>query len=58
MGSQLFKAQMAVGSWVNTPLMPDLQVPTEIVASYAQSEGKQGTSGKAKATDTNVVMID
>ncbi|KAG2060399.1 hypothetical protein BDR06DRAFT_855852, partial [Suillus hirtellus] len=29
--SQTFKAQVAVGSWFNTPLMPDLSVPTNIM---------------------------
>lgn len=29
--SQTFKAQVAVGSWFNTPLMPDLEVATNIM---------------------------
>ncbi|KII90074.1 hypothetical protein PLICRDRAFT_84536, partial [Plicaturopsis crispa FD-325 SS-3] len=33
MESQTFKAQMALGSWAGTPLMPDLTVPTNILAS-------------------------
>ncbi|KAG2340826.1 hypothetical protein BDR05DRAFT_863032, partial [Suillus weaverae] len=29
--SQTFKAQVAVGSWFTTPLMPDLSVATTIM---------------------------
>ncbi|KAG1888603.1 hypothetical protein F4604DRAFT_1538062, partial [Suillus subluteus] len=29
--SQTFKAQVAVGSWFNTPLMPDLGTATAIM---------------------------
>ncbi|KZP21977.1 hypothetical protein FIBSPDRAFT_671842, partial [Athelia psychrophila] len=32
MSSQTFKAQMAVGSWAGTPLMPDLELPSSIIA--------------------------
>ncbi|EGN92943.1 hypothetical protein SERLA73DRAFT_29109, partial [Serpula lacrymans var. lacrymans S7.3] len=37
MSSQAFKAQMAVGSWSKTPLMPDLAIPTEIICSQMNS---------------------
>jgi hypothetical protein len=45
MSSQTFRAQVAVGSWSGTPLMPDidLKIPTEIIRT-----GKARTRGKIK----------
>ncbi|KAI0041492.1 hypothetical protein FA95DRAFT_1461030, partial [Auriscalpium vulgare] len=33
MSSQSFKAQMAIGAWYKTPLMPDMDLPTKILAA-------------------------
>ncbi|KAI9574966.1 hypothetical protein HD554DRAFT_2010427, partial [Boletus coccyginus] len=30
-GSQRFKAQIAVGSWFGTPLIPDSKIPTGMI---------------------------
>lgn len=41
MSSQTFKAQMAVGSWMGTPLMPDVIEPTTVIE--AKMKGKAAT---------------
>ncbi|KAG0695806.1 hypothetical protein DFH29DRAFT_813799, partial [Suillus ampliporus] len=43
--SQTFKAQVAVRSWFNTPLMPDLGIATNIMHKKMgkQKEKKEGT---------------
>jgi hypothetical protein len=40
MSSQTFKAQMAVGSWAGTPLMPDLKGPTATVQAQMKGKGR------------------
>jgi hypothetical protein len=47
MSLQTFKAQMAVGSWAGTPLMPDLKGPTATVQSQMK--------GKARIQDAIVI---
>ena len=39
MSSQSFKAQVAVGSWYNTPLLPNLSSATAIITNK-MSKGK------------------
>jgi hypothetical protein len=44
--SQTFKAQMAVGSWIGTPLMPDITHPTNILQARMTRKGvENGGSG-------------
>ena len=43
--SRTFKAQVAVGSWFNTPLMADLSVATKIMR---KKMGKEKGKGKGK----------
>ncbi|KAG1834968.1 hypothetical protein DFJ58DRAFT_847498 [Suillus subalutaceus] len=52
--SQTFKAQMAVGSWYNTPLMNDLGAVTSIMR-MKMVKGKGKASGKGKS---NNIVID
>jgi hypothetical protein len=52
--SQTFKAQMAVGSWYNTPLMNDLGAVTSIMRTK-MVKGKGKASGKGKSDD---IVID
>ncbi|KAG1778013.1 hypothetical protein EV702DRAFT_968704, partial [Suillus placidus] len=43
--SQTFKAQVAVGSWFTTPLMPDLSVTTTIMQKkMGKEKGKEKDS--------------
>lgn len=53
MSSQTFKAQMAIGSWSRTPLMPDLKVPTAIIESQRKEKGKN----KA-VSDVDHIVVD
>ncbi|KAG1837086.1 hypothetical protein F4604DRAFT_1574881, partial [Suillus subluteus] len=48
--SQTFKAQVAVGSWFNTPLMPDLGVATSIMRQK-MVKGKGKETGRADAIE-------
>jgi hypothetical protein len=41
MGSQTFRAQVAVGSWSGTLLMPDPKVPTETKVFRIGNKGKE-----------------
>ncbi|KAG2035539.1 hypothetical protein BDR03DRAFT_962025 [Suillus americanus] len=46
--TQIFKAQMAVGSWYNTPLMNDLGAVTSIMRTkMAKSKGKASRKEKS-----------
>ena len=40
MSSQTFKAQMAIGPWAGTPFMPNLDIPTSIVADTMSRDRK------------------
>jgi hypothetical protein len=51
---QTFKAQMAVGSWYNTPLMNDLGTVISIMLTKME-KGKGKASGKEGG---NEVVID
>ncbi|KAG2036105.1 hypothetical protein BDR03DRAFT_866734, partial [Suillus americanus] len=48
--SQTFKAQVAVGSWFKTPLMPDLSVATSIMRQK-MVKGKGRETGQAEAIE-------
>jgi hypothetical protein len=52
MSSQTFKAQMAVGSWMGMPLMPDLVGPTATV------EAKMKGKAKANSKEVDLIVID
>lgn len=47
MSWQTFKAQIAIGSWANTPFMPNLDIPTTIVADAMSRDKKDKGKGKA-----------
>ncbi|OJA21002.1 hypothetical protein AZE42_14207, partial [Rhizopogon vesiculosus] len=51
--SQTFKAQVAVGSWLNTPLMPDLSIATTIMR---EKMGKK--KGKEKDSCHDTIDVD
>ncbi|KAI0061955.1 hypothetical protein BV25DRAFT_1804935, partial [Artomyces pyxidatus] len=40
MSSQSFKAKMAIGSWIHTPLMPDMEIASSIVAARMKKESQ------------------
>ncbi|KAG2121286.1 hypothetical protein DEU56DRAFT_746799, partial [Suillus clintonianus] len=51
--SQTFKAQVAIGSWLDTPLMPDLSVATTIMRK------KMGwAKGKEKGSEKDTIDVD
>jgi hypothetical protein len=56
MSSQTFRAQVAVGSWSGTPLMPDLKIPTEIIKGILDKKCKDKGKGKEKEKATPIVI--
>lgn len=62
MGSQSFKAQMAIGSWLSTPLLPDIDQVTKIISDRLQRKPKVAGKGKEKAMDVDAdgdhIMVD
>ncbi|KAG2028744.1 hypothetical protein BDR03DRAFT_882771, partial [Suillus americanus] len=48
--SQTSKAQVAIGSWFKTPLMPDLSVTTSIM-QQKMVKGKRKETGQADAIE-------
>ena len=57
MSSQTFKAQMAVGSWSGTPLMPD-DVPSSIIADAMSRDGKSSkVKGKGKERARDIIEV-
>jgi hypothetical protein len=52
MSSQMFRAQIAVGSWSGTPLMPDLKIIKGILDKKRKDKGK----GKEKEKATPIVI--
>lgn len=54
---QTFKAQVAVGSWFHTPLMPDLSVATTIMREkMRKKKGKE--KGKEKDSRRDTIDVD
>ncbi|KAG2103989.1 uncharacterized protein F5147DRAFT_775695 [Suillus discolor] len=54
--SQTFKAQVAVGSWFNTPLMLDLSVTTNIMRQK-MAKGKEKETGRVVSSKSTVIDI-
>ncbi|KAG2051939.1 hypothetical protein BDR06DRAFT_1009873 [Suillus hirtellus] len=54
--SQTFKAQVAVGLWFNTPLMPDLSVAMNIMRQK-MAKGKEKEAGRLVSAKSTVIDI-
>ncbi|TFY77502.1 hypothetical protein EWM64_g6511 [Hericium alpestre] len=61
MSSQTFKGQVALGSWIGTPLMPDLDLATTIISSKMKPK-RCTDKGKGKENadvlPTTVINVD
>ena len=56
--SQTFKARVALGSWVNTPLLPD-DLPVEIMGNIMKPPAKKGQpKGKGKVDQVELSDSD
>ncbi|KIJ19537.1 hypothetical protein PAXINDRAFT_69570, partial [Paxillus involutus ATCC 200175] len=58
-GSQAFKAQMAIGSWLQTPLL-STEFATKVIQEAAKrtGKGKQTVSTVEVDSDSDVLMVD
>jgi len=59
-GSQSFKAQVAVGSWYGTPLLPDSKVPTSIIKNRMLKSFGAGSGPAVDIMDTEpqAIVVD
>ncbi|GBE85873.1 hypothetical protein SCP_0803950 [Sparassis crispa] len=51
MSSQTFKAQVAVGSWVGTPLLPDVKACAEFIETKKRPAGDKGKAREVVAVE-------
>jgi hypothetical protein len=57
MSSNTFKAQVALSSWVGSPLIPDLKVLTEIISTVMKCQNTADGKGKGKAKDNSTTIL-
>jgi hypothetical protein len=56
MSGQTFKAQVALGSWSKTPLMPGLKMATDIIELQMQGKWGRGKPDKGKEKANAIVV--